>query len=250
LEVKFYGKIKADELIMVAGLPGMGYVAKQAVDYLIEEAKASLIGEVTSPHLYPSLVVFNDGVMESFLDKKFYRFYLAHAEEKDILLFTGDAQPSSAEGQRMLADKVAEASAELGVKKLFTMAAYPVPRHVEEPKIYAVATHSSLLEELVSKGVSVMPGRSSISGMNGLLLEYMAQRGVKGACLLSETYIIDAPDIKAAATLVKALKEILAIKIDTSRIEELAKKFDEDLHRQYEQLKRAKEAEKGLGYIY
>ncbi|RLF18473.1 MAG: hypothetical protein DRN06_01380, partial [Thermoprotei archaeon] len=69
-------------------------------------------------------------------------------------------------------------------------------------------------------------------------------------CLLSETYIIDAPDIKAAATLVKALKEILAIKIDTSRIEELAKKFDEDLHRQYEQLKRAKEAEKGLGYIY
>ena len=250
MEVRLYGRLEGRPAVMVAGLPGMGYVAKQAVDYLIEETEASLFGEVSSPYLYPSVVVFNDGVMETFLDKKFYRFYLARLPSLDLLIFTGEAQPSSAEGQRMLADEVAKAAAEAGVKRVFTMAAYPVPRHVEEPRVYAVATHGSLLEELVGKGLIAMPGRSSISGMNGLLLEYFAQRGVEGACLLSETYVIDAPDVKAAAALVKALRSVLGIDVDTSRIEEMARRFDEDLHRQYEQLRRAKEAEKGLGYIY
>ncbi|RLF15435.1 MAG: hypothetical protein DRJ97_03935 [Thermoprotei archaeon] len=250
MEVKLYGKPKAEELVMVAGLPGMGYVAKQAVDYLIEELKASPFGEVSSLHLYPSVVLFNDGLMESFLEKRFYRFYLSEVGRRGFIFFTGEAQPSSAEGQRALADKVAEAVAKLGVKKVFTMAAYPVPRYVEEPKVYAVATNSSLLQHLVSKGISVMPGRSSISGMNGLLLEYMAYRGVEGACLLSETYVIDSADVKAAAALVKKLKEILEVDVNTARIEEMAARFDEDLHRQYEGLRKAKEVEKGLGYIY
>lgn len=250
MEVKLYGRPRAEELIMIAGLPGMGYVAKQVVDYLIEEMRATPFGEVVSPHLYPSVVVFNDGLIDSFLEKKFYRFYLSEGGGRGFLFFTGEAQPSSAEGQRMLADKVAEAAARLGVRRVFTMAAYPVPRYVEEPKVYAVATTSSLLEQLVSKGVLVMPGRSSISGMNGLLLEYMAYRGVEGACLLSETYVIDSADVKAAAALVKKLKEVLDVDIDTTRMEEMAARFEEDLHRQYEHLRRAKEVEKGLGYIY
>lgn len=250
MEVKLYGRLEGRGAVMVAGLPGMGYVAKQVVDYLIEETQASLFGEVSSSYLYPSITLFNDGVLESFLDKKFYRFYLANLPKLDLLIFTGEAQPSSAEGQRMLADEVAKVVVEAGVKRVFTMAAYPVPRYVEEPKVYAVATHGSLLEQLVSKGLIAMPGRSSISGMNGLLLEYVAQRGIEGACLLSETYVIDAPDVKAAAALVKTLRKLLELEVDVSRIEEMAKRFDEDLHKQYEQLRRAKEAEKGLGYIY
>ncbi|MCX8205015.1 MAG: PAC2 family protein [Candidatus Nezhaarchaeota archaeon] len=250
LEVRLSGRLEGREAVMVAGLPGMGYVAKQAANYLIEETRAAPFGEVSSPYLYPPVVLFNDGVLETFLDRKLYRFYLAKLSNMDLLIFTGEAQPSSAEGQRMLADEVAKAVAEAGVRKVFTMAAYPVPGHVEEPKVYVVATSSELLRDLVSKGLTAMPGRSSISGMNGLLLEYVAKRSIEGACLLSETYVIDAPDVKAAAALVKALKKILKIEVDVSRIEEVARRFDEDLHRQYELLRKTEEVERKLGYIY
>jgi proteasome assembly chaperone (PAC2) family protein len=250
LEARLYGRLEGREAVMLAGLPGMGYVAKQVVDYFIGEVKAIPFGEVYSRHLYPSVVVFNEGVMESLLDKKLYRFYLAKLPNLNLLLFTGEAQPSSAEAQRMLADEVARAAAEAGVKRVFTMAAYPVLGHVEEPRVYVVATSGSLLNELVGWGLTAMPGRSSISGVNGLLLEYVAQRGMEGACLLSETFIIDAPDVKAAAALVKSLNAGLKLGVDTSKIEEMAERFDEDLHRQYEQMRRAREVEKGLGYIY
>lgn len=250
MEVRLRGKLEGREAVMVAGLPGMGYVAKQAVNYLIEETQATFFGEVLSPYLYPPIAVFNDGVLETFLDKRVYCFYLAKLPSMDLLLFTGEAQPSSAEAQRMLADEVAKAVAEAGVRRVFTMAAYPVPSHTEEPKVYAVATNSRLLMDLINKGLATLPGRSSISGMNGLLLEYVAKRNIEGACLLSETYVIDAPDVKAAAALVKALKRVLEIEVDVSRIEEVARRFDEDLHRQYELLRKAEEVEKKLGYIY
>lgn len=250
MEVRLRGKLEGREAVMVAGLPGMGYVAKQAANYLIEETRAVLFGEVLSPYLYPPIALFNDGVLDTFLSKRLYCFYLAELSNVDLLIFTGEAQPSSAEAQRMLADEVAKAASEAGVRRVFTMAAYPVPGHVEEPKVYVVATSSRLLKDLVSRGLEPLPGRSSISGMNGLLLEYVAMRGIEGACLLSETYVIDAPDVKAAAALVKALKRILEAEIDVSRIEEVARRFDEDLHRQYEVLRKAEEMERKLGYIY
>lgn len=205
---------------MVAGLPGIGYVAKQAVDYLIEEVEAALFGEVEAPQLYPPLVMFNEGVVEPLIERKFYRFYLARVEGKNILFFTADGQPPSVEGQHMLADAVVEASVKLGVERILTMAAHPRPRHGEEPKVYAVVTHSHLLEELKLKGIVGMLGRGGISGVNGLLLEYVLRRGLKGICLLSETFVIDGPDVLAAAALVKVVKSLLELKIDTFRIEE------------------------------
>ena len=53
VEIKMLKDFAPSQLILVCGLPGTAYIGKLSVDYLIQQLKAELLGEVYSKYFPP-----------------------------------------------------------------------------------------------------------------------------------------------------------------------------------------------------
>ena len=247
IDIKF--KLELDipnsrEVIIIAGLPGMGYTGKQAVDHLIKVLNAEKVSNSRSPFLNAPVVTTINGIVED-MQEELFTFYHSSQHKYDLIFFTGSIQPPSAEWQHYVSYAVVEAIKEYNVKWLFTLAATPIEYYKYDVNVYGVATSKELLEYLKLNGVIPMPGEGVISGMNGLLLGYSKKANIEAACLLAETYLVSAKDFIAPYVILKTLARILKIDVDLSELEERAKMF----HREY--ISRVKKKEEGsdLGYI-
>lgn len=235
--------------ILVAGLPGMGLVAKQVADYMIDHLRAELLKELRLMDLYPSLAFFSNGLLIPLSSKSFYRFYRKELSSIDLLIFTGDLQPSTAEGQHKLAGEVVREAERGEVEAIYTIAAYPIHSYAKDPEVYCVSNDSELLKALEELGIPRLRESSTISGVNGLLVEYADRAGIKAACLLAETSIINGKDLRAAIAALKKLASILNTKIDTGRLEEEAREFEAAMRGYAEKFFEARRDEKGFSYI-
>lgn len=240
LKVRFYKKPRLKDPYMVGGLPGIAYVAKLAADYLVRELKAELFGEIYSYSFPPYVLIGRDGVVELMRNELY--FWVNRGGGSDLIIFTGNAQAVSPEGQYEVADGVLDLAEEFKVRRLFTMAAYVVNRFVEKPKVYGAATEAELVDELGRYGVLPM-GDGSITGINGLLLGLAKARGVKSLCLLSETMTYVTPsgrmitDPRASRAVLEALTRILGIEIDMAGLESQVK-YTEEFIRKLEEMER------------
>jgi uncharacterized protein (TIGR00162 family) len=236
---RFVRDVRLDRPCMLVGFPGIGYVAKVALDYLVEKLGAEVFAEVYS-HAFPSFVVVrDDGVVEPLKVELYY----SCCEGGSFILVTGNAQPITPEGQNELVDAiVAEICGRYRISRIFAMAAYVVEGRTGEPRVYVAATDASTLNAFAKQGIMPMNG-GCITGANGIILSYAKALGIPAACLLSETlaytYYGYLADVKAAEALVKAITSITGLSIDMSDIEAKAKRFEE-------MLKRLKEAEESV----
>ncbi len=230
---------------MIAGLPGMGMVAKQTVDYFIEQTKARLFGDVHVPYFLPDMAIFNKGVLIPIKrDHSPFRFYFS--KEHNLILFTGDTQFGYPINDHKLADKITDAAKEMGVKRIYLALSNVVAKYSAEPKVYGIATTPHLLLELKSRGVGIAEEGTRISGANGLILDYSFHKEIEGVGLLCDTAFPELLDKKASLAGIKSLSELLEIKLDLSRIEEETKKFEEG----YSYYQKSQKKEKpDLGYI-
>ncbi|HEW93834.1 hypothetical protein DRN84_00205 [Candidatus Geothermarchaeota archaeon] len=247
MEVKFKLDINPDKLgdtILIAGLPGMGYTGKQAVDHLIKVLNAEKISDFKSPYLNSPVITTVNGIVED-LKEELFTFYHAETSKYDILLFTGAVQPPSAEWQHYVSYAAIEAVKEFRIKWLFTLAATPIEYYKYDVRVYGVATSKDLLDYLIVNGVIPMPGEGVISGMNGLLLGYAKKSNIEAASLLAETYLISGRDFIAPYVILKTLSRIIKYEFDLKELEDRAKAF----HMEYTSKVKKKEEKKGLGYI-
>lgn len=246
MKIIFYKKPLLKNPVMLAGLPGMGLVAKQVVDYFIRKLDAEFIGEFEEHYPPTSVVVFNNGILLPMAESSF-KFYCWSGNDRSLLLFTGNYQPRLSEEQHRIAEKVVRIAQEFNVSRIYTTAAMATYRYVEAPKVYGVVTKPGLLRELKNVGVEEMPGEGSISGLNGLIISYAQKLGIEGICLLGETYLVDSVDVKAALAILRKLITLLGITVDLSEVEEIAKRVDEETRRVLEKFKEKRD--KSLGYI-
>jgi len=209
--------VKAQDPVMVCGLPGSGYVGKLAADHLVSLFNAKKVAEYDCDSFPPQVNVKEDGTVEPI---KAQIFYAPVGKGRSILVFTADAQPTTSEGEYELSDAVVSYAKRKGVKEVYTLAAYITGSFSTEPKVYGAATSKKLLEAVSSKGATLMKG-GGISGMNGLMIGMAALRGLEGACLLGETsgYLVDAAASKAV---LEVLSELVGIPIDTEKLKEKA----------------------------
>ncbi|MCP8320570.1 MAG: proteasome assembly chaperone family protein [archaeon] len=230
MQSKIYKEPELKDPYMVTGLPGVGYVAKLSADYLIKELKAELFEELYSSSFPPYVLIKKDGTVE--LLKNELHYWKDSKLKNDLIIFTGNTQAISPEGQYEISNEVLNRAEKFKVKKLFAMAAYVTGRHVEKPKVYGVATELELVEEL--KKYEVLPmDAGSISGTNGLLFGLAKLKKIQSICLLSETPGYMTPsgrvitDVKAAQALLEVLSKMLDIKIDMKPLEKEAKMAEE-----------------------
>ncbi|UCH01447.1 MAG: PAC2 family protein, partial [Candidatus Bathyarchaeota archaeon] len=64
VNIKLLKDLKPKKSILICGLPGIAYVGKLSVDYLMRELEAELIGEIYSQFFSPYVLIKNDGVVE------------------------------------------------------------------------------------------------------------------------------------------------------------------------------------------
>lgn len=164
-------------------------------------------------------------------------------------MFSGDIQFGYIAKDNELAMKIVEGAKLCGVDIIYTVIATHVQKYIEEPEVFGVATSAELLEFLKGRGVDIADGSLKISGVNGLVIEYALQKGIKAIALLSETAFPEALDIKACHAGIKKVSELLGINIDLGRIEIEAKKFDEGFKKYLKDIQEKKRKEEDLGYI-
>jgi len=228
-EIKLLKPFTPSKLTLVCGLPGIAYIGKLSVDYLIQQLKAELVGEVYSVHFPPYVIIKEDGTVELLRNE----LNLFHGEDgQDILFLSGNAQSFSPEGQYEITEKILDLAVEKGVSRVYSVAALVTDREFETPSVFCAATSPALLEELKARGAQPL-NHGMIGGENGLILGLARKRSIEGACFMVETHGYQTPtgeyiiDPRAAKVALNMLTQVLNVKVDMEPLEKQAIQMDE-----------------------
>jgi uncharacterized protein (TIGR00162 family) len=210
-------------------LPGTAYIGKLSVDYLIQQLKAELVGEVYSKYFPPFVVIREDGLVD-LLRNELHLF--KDESGRTVVFLTGNSQAYSPEGQYEIAEAVLEWAINNGVQRVYSIAAYITERTFEAPNVYCTTTTSALLEESKAHGAQLLDN-GVIGGENGIITGLAKKRNVEGACLLAETHGYQTPtgeyviDPRAAKAALKVLTSMLNLKVDMEPMEKQVVQMDE-----------------------
>jgi uncharacterized protein (TIGR00162 family) len=217
--IKEFVEIHPNNPILIEGLPGLGLVGKIALRYLIKQLKPKKIAYLYSPH-FPYFVLVNKKGNVRLLRGAFY--YYQNPKGNDIILFTGDSQSQTIEGQYEIADRMLDFSEKHGVKTIATIGGYRMESK-EKPKVFIAATSQDLLQKAIQSGASLSTSGSPIVGTAGLILGLAKFKKIDAICLLGETrgYL---PDPLAAKSVLEVLKSTFNFDLDLAGLnEEIAK---------------------------
>jgi uncharacterized protein (TIGR00162 family) len=214
--VKELKAIEAKNPILIEGLPGLGLVGKIAVRYLIKQLKAERFAHLYSPH-FPYFVLVNKTGKVRLLRGSFY--YVKNPDgSNDILLFTGDSQSQTIEGQYEIAEKMLTFAKKYNVNTIATIGGYRMETD-GKPKVIVAGTDQAVLDRALAAGAALSPTESPIVGTAGLILGLARFQKIDAVCLLGETrgYL---PDPLAARSVIEVLKNMFNLKIDLKGIDE------------------------------
>ncbi len=214
VEITEMPKLKNPPLI--CGLPGSGYVGKLAVDHLIEELKGVPFASIFSSSFPPQVLIQPDGTADLMKNTLYY----CKGKSSDLVLLSGDAQPVTPESEYEMAEEITKICEKLGVKTIYTLAAYITGTFTKTQRVYGTGTSPEIVKEFSKYGVYSM-NSGSITGMNGLIIGVGKRKNITGVCLLGETsgYVVDALASKAV---LETLAKILNLKLDLTGISKKA----------------------------
>ncbi len=213
--IKEFTQIQPNNPVLIEGLPGLGLVGKIALRYLIKQLKAKKIAYLYSPH-FPYFVLVNKKGNVRLLRGAFY--YYQNPKGNDIILFTGDSQSQTIEGQYEIADCVLDFSEKNDVKTIATIGGYRMEPK-EKPKVFIAATNQDILQKAIQAGATLSASGSPIVGTAGLILGLAKFKKIDALCLLGETrgYL---PDPLAAKSVLEVLKSTFHFDLDLTGLNE------------------------------
>lgn len=214
--IKEIKKVELKDPILIEGLPGLGLVGKIAIRYLIKSLKTEKFAYLFSPHFPYYVLVNNKGSVR--LLRGTFNFWKNKNGKNDLILFTGDSQSQTIEGQYEIADCMLNFSQKHKVKTIVTIGGYR-KEIAEKPKVYVAATTSNLLNQALEAGAIVGKSGSPIVGTAGLILGLAGFKKIKALCLLGETrgYM---PDPLAAKSVLEVLRATFEVELDLDGLNE------------------------------
>jgi proteasome assembly chaperone (PAC2) family protein len=222
---------EVEQCVMLASWPGIGNVSLILARYLVSKLGAKEWGEIDPLYFFePNGVMVKDNVVEQprFPESRFY-YWQDPTGKLGLVIFIGEEQPQS-KGYEMV-ETVLDAAEQLGVSRLFSVAAAVTKIHYsEETKVWGVATEHSLLDEFARHKV-VLRGTLKIAGLNGIILGRAKERGLQGLCLLGEVpgFATQMAHPKAALAVLSIFAEMLGIEVDTAELEALARQSEVEM---------------------
>jgi uncharacterized protein len=213
--IKQFTEIQPSNPVLIEGLPGLGLVGKIALRYMIRQLKPKKVAYLYSPH-FPYFVLVNKKGNVRLLRGAFY--YYKNPNGNDLILFTGDSQSQTIEGQYEIADQILSFSEKNGIKTVATIGGYRM-EPTEKPKVFIAATSHGILEKAVQAGATLSTSGSPIVGTAGLILGLAKFKKIDALCLLGETrgYL---PDPLAAKSVLEVLKSTFNFELDLAGLNE------------------------------
>ena len=214
--IKEFAQVEPNNPVLIEGLPGLGLVGKIALRYMIKQLKAQKIAYLYSPH-FPYFVLVNKKGNVRLLRGAFY-YYKNPDGPNDLLLFTGDSQSQTIEGQYEIADRMLDFSEKYKVKTIATIGGYRMEPK-EKPKVFIAATSQEILDKALQSGAILSTSGSPIVGTAGLILGLARFKKISALCLLGETrgYL---PDPLAAKSVLEVLISTFNFKLDLAGLNE------------------------------
>ena len=207
--------------ILLAGLPGVGFVSKLAVDHLVHETGAQRIATLYSPHFPNQVLAMKSGRLRLFS----IGVYAKKMKSRDFIFVRGDLQPLTVEGQFEVTGKLLDFARQLGCIEVIAMAGYATNSKRDKPKIYCSATNKKFFERMLSLGAENAQQVVPIIGMAGLIPGLAKLYGLKGCCLLVETSGSNM-DSNGAKALLELISKIAGQKFDYKHLEQRVKKAE------------------------
>ncbi len=214
--IKELKAIEAKNPVLIEGLPGLGLVGKIAIRYLIKQLKAQKFAYLYSPH-FPYFVLVNKKGNVRLLRGAFY--YVKNPDgPNDIILFTGDSQSQTIEGQYEIADKMLSFSKKHNVQAIVTIGGYRMETE-GKPKVIVAGTTQEILNKAIAAGAMVSPSGSPIVGTAGLILGLARFKKIDALCLLGETrgYL---PDPLSARSVLDVIRTMFNFNINLEGLDE------------------------------
>jgi len=213
--LKEFAEIQPNNPILIEGLPGLGLVGKIALRYMVKQLKPKKVAYLYSPH-FPYFVLVNKKGNVRLLRGVFY--YFKNPNGNDLILFTGDSQSQTIEGQYEIADQILAFSEKHHVKTIATIGGYRMEPK-EKPKVFIAATSQEVLEKAVQAGATLSTSGSPIVGTAGLILGLAKFKKIGALCLLGETrgYL---PDPLSAKSVLEVLKYAFNFDLDLAGLDE------------------------------
>jgi proteasome assembly chaperone (PAC2) family protein len=168
--------------IFVQGLPGFGNVGRIAAHLLIKYFDAKPFAELYSPSFPDYISINSKGICH--LPR--YEFYFAPMEKNDLVIMTGEIQPSFDDvvAHYDVCEEVIDFVESLGCRFIVTMGGVPITE--DKTQVYIAATSPSLATEFMEKG-AVIYSKGRIVGGTGLTLALAKERKLEGVSLLGTT---------------------------------------------------------------
>lgn len=220
--IKEVAKAELKNPILIEGLPGLGLVGKIAIRHLVKQLKAEKFGYLYSPHFPYFVIVSKKGNVR--LLRGTFHFWKNKNGNNDLILFTGDSQAQTIEGQYEISDRILNFAKQHEVKLIITIGGYRMEAK-DKPKVVAAATEQELLNRALKAGAEVSPTGSPIVGTAGLILGLSHFRGIDALCLLGETrgYL---PDPRSAKSVLEILQSMLGFDANLAGLDEEIAKGD------------------------
>lgn len=217
---------------LIQGLPGLGFVGKLAVSYLIDEFKLKPFAEI-----YSSYLVLPDGNtgVQIREDGTYYlpriELYDLTKSKKHAILMTGEVQPT-VHGQYEIVSQILDIAQKYGCDMVVALGGFQTVLEREIGKVYGVFNDHSLEKVLKELGVQITRS-GAITGACGVILGLGNQRALPSIGLLGATKG-EYPDMEAAKGVLKTLIKLIGLELDFTRLE----KEIEELKAKIEAVKR------------
>jgi uncharacterized protein len=233
-------KIKLNKPTLVVGLPGIGNVGKIALDFLIDELKAKKLYEITSYHFPHTVFVGEDNLVHMPKVEIFYKKGNLKSKKPDLLLMTGDVQPTEQEACYEFCDLILDMFHELDGKEVVTLGGIGLQEVRQTPKVFCTGNHQKIVKRYKA-GTKMNPSLfgvvGPVMGVAGLLLGLSQQRHVQAISILAETiahplYV----GIKGSKEILTVLQKKFALKFDIDKLDREIKEYDKELLRTMQQI--------------
>mgnify|MGYP001102378948 CR=1 FL=1 len=225
-------KPKLNKPVLVAAWPGVANVALEAANYLKDRLNAEEFAEIEPTSFFDlsGVYVEKNLVQPPRLPQSKFFFWKRddQAAGGDLIIFTGEAQPSLKSQE--FANLILDFAYGLGVREIYTFAAALISNLPEKPRVWAATTDIESLHDLESQGL-VLKGDFYIAGMNGLLLSIARERGLKATCFLGETprFLSEMRNPIASQSVLEELTRLLKLDIDMTELANMADQMREQV---------------------
>jgi len=210
-------KVELKNPVLVQGLPGLGYVGKVTVDYLIEKLDTVKIAELYSRFL--TLADGNLGItveIDGTYTMPKYQFHAYTGSAPNLILLTGDTQPQYW-GQFEIANTVLDYLQSMGGDTVVAIGGYGTQVRRQLNLTYVIVSDDSMVEQMRKLGVEVARS-GTIRGAFGVLLGLAQTRQMRCIGLLGATRGLY-PDVDAARRIVRILMKMYDLSLDTTDLD-------------------------------